>query len=235
MIHSAIIAIDGYSSSGKSTFARAIASELGYIYIDSGAMYRAVTLYCLENGILTADRLDHKKLTESLDKIDIEFSVDPETRKQFTLLNGINVEDKIRGIGVSEVVSKVSQVKEVRSKMVRLQRNISKKGGVVMEGRDIGTVVFPDAGMKIFMTAAADIRARRRYDELAQKGVKISYEEVLENIRMRDREDENRIESPLRKAEDALTLDNSNMTPDEQMRWFRRKWKSINRSYENQY
>ncbi len=233
MIHASIIAIDGYSSSGKSTFAKAIAAELGYIYIDSGAMYRAVALYCLENGIVTNKKLDHKKLTESLDKINIEFLKDPGTLKQFTTLNGMNVEEKIRGIEVSEVVSKVSQVKEVREKMVRMQRNIAKKGSVVMEGRDIGTVVFPDAKMKIFMNAKAGVRARRRYDELIQKGIQVSYHDILSNIRMRDREDENRTESPLRKAEDAIILDNSNMTPDEQMNWFRKQWKRMNSEHED--
>lgn len=228
MTHSSIIAIDGYSSSGKSTFAKAIAAELGYVYIDSGAMYRAVALYCLENGIVTNEKLDHKKLTESLDKINIEFLKDPGTLKQFTMLNGMNVEEKIRGIEVSEVVSKVSKVKEVREKMVRMQRNLAKKGGIVMEGRDIGTVVFPDAKLKIFMNAKAAVRARRRYDELVRKGVQVSYNDILSNIRMRDHEDENRTESPLRKAEDAIILNNSNMTPDEQMNWFRKQWERIN-------
>ncbi|MBN1158411.1 MAG: (d)CMP kinase [Bacteroidales bacterium] len=227
------IAIDGYSSSGKSTFAKEIAKELGYIYIDSGAMYRAVALYCLENGIVTADRFDHVKLIESLDRIHIEFSVDPAANKQLTLLNGRNVEESIRGIRISELASKVSQVKEVRWKMVGLQRSIAEKGGIVMDGRDIGTVVFPDAKMKIFMTASLEVRARRRYDELMQRGIQASYDEVLESIRMRDHEDENRTESPLCKAEGAVTLDNSKMTIEEQMKWFRHHWKSANSNNEN--
>jgi len=233
MDDSSIIAIDGYSSSGKSTFAKTIADELGYLYIDTGAMYRAVALYCIENIILETEKLDYKRLLESLNLIHVEFSLDPEGKKQITLLNGVNVEEKIRGIYVSEAASKISQVKEVRQKMVGLQRNIAKKGGVVMEGRDIGTVVFPDADLKIFLTARADVRARRRYDELIRKGFQVSYDEILNNIRMRDHQDENRTESPLRRADDAIVLDNSSMTPLEQMEWFRKQWKRMNEGHEN--
>jgi cytidylate kinase len=224
---SPIIAIDGYSSSGKSTLAKTIARELGFVYIDSGAMYRAVALYGLENGILNGNEIDLIKLVHSLPLIHIEFLPDPDTGIQVTLLNGLHVEEKIRGIAVSEVVSKISQVKEVREKMVSLQRKLAEKGGVVMDGRDIGTAVFPDANMKIFMNAGAQVRARRRYNELVQKGVRVNYEEVLANINMRDHEDETRRISPLRIASDALILDNSNMSLEEEMEWFREQWKRI--------
>jgi CMP/dCMP kinase len=216
-----IIAIDGYSSSGKSTFAKAIAAELDFIYIDSGAMYRAVALYCLENGIT------EEELPEHLKEIDVGFSVNNLTKKQITLLNGANVEDKIRGVAVSRVVSRISKIKAVREKLVALQRDFAKKGGVVMDGRDIGTVVFPEAGMKIFMNAAPSVRAERRFGELVAKGVNVSYDEILSNIVMRDHEDETRTESPLKKAGDALVLDNSNMTLDEQMNWFRGRWAEL--------
>jgi len=216
-----IIAIDGYSSSGKSTFAKAIAAELDFIYIDSGAMYRAVALYCLEHGITEEELPGH------LEEINIGFSVDNITRKQLTLLNGTNVEDKIRGVAVSRVVSRISRIKAVREKLVALQRDFAKKGGVVMDGRDIGTVVFPEAGMKIFMNAAPAVRAKRRYEELVAKGVNVSYDEILSNIVMRDHEDETRAESPLKKAGDALVLDNSDMTMDKQMNWFRDRWAAL--------
>ena len=216
-----IIAIDGYSSSGKSTFAKAIAAELDFVYIDSGAMYRAVALYCLENAIT------EEELPRHLPEINIEFSVDSVTKKQFTMLNSVNVEDKIRGVAVSRVVSRISRIKSVREKLVGLQREFARKGGVVMDGRDIGTVVFPDAGMKIFMNAAPGVRAKRRYDELLAKGINVSYDEILSNIVMRDHEDETRAASPLKKADDALVLDNSNMTLEEEMKWFRENWKNI--------
>lgn len=221
-----IIAVDGYSSSGKSTFAKTIAARLGFIYIDSGAMYRAVALYFLENN------LTEEKLSHHLEEIDIGFSVDKATGKQYTMLNGSNVEDAIRGVEVSGIVSRISRIKEVREKLVRMQREFGANGGVVMDGRDIGTVVFPDAGMKIFMNASPEVRAKRRYDELIAKDIKVSYDEILSNIRMRDHEDESREESPLRKADDALVLDNSNMTMDEQMKWFMKHWEKTN-SYAN--
>jgi CMP/dCMP kinase len=225
-----IIAVDGYSSCGKSTFARLIAGELNYIYIDSGAMYRAVALYCLENGLLVKGNPALEKLKGSLNNIHIRFLLNDRSGMQETLLNGRNVEEEIRGIEVSAVVSKISQIKEVRVKMVGMQRKIGENGGVVMDGRDIGTVVFPDAQLKIFMTADADIRARRRYKELLDKGMKVELDEVASNIRMRDHEDENRKVSPLRKADDAIVLDNSNMTIDQQMEWFRIVWiKTISR------
>jgi cytidylate kinase len=222
-----IIAIDGYSSCGKSTFAKRIAQELGYVYIDSGAMYRSVALYCLDNGMMSGEMIHKPRLLRALDQIDIRFNLNPASGLQETWLNGVNVEDKIRGIAVSSVVSSISQIPEVRSKMVSLQRRIGQAGRVVMDGRDIGTVVFPDARLKIFMTADPEIRARRRYEELNQKGVILAYEDIASNIRMRDREDETRKVSPLRKAKDALVLDNSHMTVDEQMDWFREKWNKL--------
>ena len=219
-----IIAVDGYSSCGKSTFARLIAKELGFVYIDSGAMYRAVAQYCIENDMLSGDIVNREKLRQSLEKIGIRFVFNEKTKIQETWLNDRNVESDIRGIRVSSVVSTISQITEVREKMVALQRTIGEKGKVVMDGRDIGTVVFPGAQLKIFMTADANVRAKRRYDELRQKGVSVELQEIADNIRMRDREDENRSESPLRKAWDALLLDNSNMTVDQQMQWFRERW-----------
>jgi len=222
-----IIAIDGYSSCGKSTFAKLIARELGYVYIDSGAMYRSVALYCLDQGIITGGVIDIARLLEELDRIDIRFRPDPLTGDQQTWLNGVNVEERIRGIEVSSVVSDISKIGEVRARLVSLQRQIGKNGRVVMDGRDIGTVVFPDARLKIFMTADPEVRARRRYDELVQKGMDVSFGEIARNIRTRDHIDANREMSPLRKADDALVLDNSHMTVTEQMDWFREKWNGL--------
>jgi CMP/dCMP kinase len=222
-----IIAIDGYSSCGKSTFARLIARELNYVYIDSGAMYRAVALYCLENGILSGNQVDLPLLQKALPAINIRFINNAAGGLQETWLNGVNIEEKIRGIEVSSIVSGISQIGDVRTKMVAMQRKIGEHGRVVMDGRDIGTVVFPNALLKIFMTADPDVRAKRRYDELTQKGVAVHLAEIAENIRMRDREDENRPVSPLRKANDALVLDNSYMTIAEQMEWFREKWDTL--------
>jgi cytidylate kinase len=222
-----IIAIDGYSSCGKSTFARLIARDLNFVYIDSGAMYRAVALYCIEKGILSEKQVDLPRLQQALPEIIIRFSLDELNGMQQTWLNGVNIEEKIRGIEVSSVVSSISQIGDVRTKMVSMQRKIGEHGKVVMDGRDIGTVVFPQAILKIFMTADPDVRAKRRYDELIQKGVQVELKEIADNIRMRDREDENRPVSPLRKADDALVLDNSYMTVAEQMEWFRKKWEAL--------
>jgi len=223
-----IIAVDGYSSSGKSTFARMIAAELEYTYIDSGAMYRSIALYCIENGILSGEQINISRLNQALENIDIRFRLNPATGIQETWLNGVNVEKKIRGLGVSDIVSRISQIASVREKMVSLQRRIGENTNVVMDGRDIGTVVFPEARMKIFMTADPEVRTKRRYDEMIQKGTRVNQEEVRDNIRMRDHEDENRKLSPLHRANDALLLDNSNMTVTEQMDWFRDKWRSLN-------
>lgn len=216
-----IIAIDGYSSCGKSTFAKAIAKELNYTYIDSGAMYRAVTYYSLKKGLINGDKIDIQQLQDQIDKINIRFVFNEEWSRYETYLSGINIEDDIRDIEVSEHVSYISKVKKVREKMVQIQREMGKNKKIVMDGRDIGTVVFPDADIKIFMTAAADIRGERRYKELIEKGLDVRFDEVMANISQRDTIDENRKESPLRKAADAIVLDNSHMTPDEQLVWFR--------------
>lgn len=216
-----IIAIDGYSSSGKSTIAKAIAKHLGYKYIDSGAMYRAVTLYALQNNLVDIHhhQVNEEKLKSLLDEININFRFNPEKNRQETYLNQKNVEDKIRKMEVSNAVSIVSKLKFVREKMVRIQQKMGKEKGIVMDGRDIGTVVFPDAEIKIFMNANAEVRAERRYKELKENNVDVSYEEILGNVKKRDHLDETRKESPLKKANDAIELDNSNMTEKEQLQW----------------
>ena len=211
-----IIAIDGYSSCGKSTFAKAIARELNYLYIDSGAMYRAVTLYCLRKGYAGRGEIRLNDILADIGEIDICFVYNSDIGEYETYLNNENVEREIRGIEVSSHVSRISQIPEVREKMVELQRQIGVFKGIVMDGRDIGTVVFPDADLKIFMTASVDIRAKRRYDELIAKGDKVSFEEVLTNITLRDNDDTTRSENPLIKADDAVVIDNSNLTQDEQ-------------------
>jgi len=216
-----IIAIDGYSSCGKSTFAKAIAKELNYVFIDSGAMYRAVTLYCIRRGFVGKGMLNIEGILDELKDIHIEFVYNPDILEYETYLNSENVEREIRGIEVTAHVSRVSQIAEVRARMVELQRQIGVFKGIVMDGRDIGTVVFPDADLKIFMTASFDIRAKRRFDELMNKGINVDFEEIKKNIIARDITDENRDISPLRKADDAIVLDNSRMTVEEQMVWFR--------------
>lgn len=216
-----IIAIDGYSSSGKSTFAKAIAKELNYIYIDSGAMYRAVTLYYLRKGFITRNGIDIEGIKNALKDIHITFVYNPDKGEYETWLNSENVENEIRSIEVSNFVSRISQIPEVRTRMVELQRQIGVLKGIVMDGRDIGTVVFPDADIKIFMTASVDTRAQRRFEELQAKGLPIDYREIKKNIIERDVADENREISPLRKAKDAIILDNTNMTVEEQMDWIR--------------
>ncbi len=222
-----IIAIDGHSSCGKSTFAKAIASKLSYLYIDSGAMYRAVTLACMENGILSDDNPDDIALRQILEKIQIKFIKNNETSETETFLDGKNVERRIREIDVASNVSIVSKSVKVREKMVDLQRQMGVNRAIVMDGRDIGTVVFPGADLKIFMTAEADIRAQRRYKELLDRGSKVSLEEIKENILVRDQLDESRPESPLKKAPDAIVLDNSYMTPEQQMTWFENLWSEL--------
>jgi cytidylate kinase len=216
-----IIAIDGYSSCGKSTFAKAIAKELNYIYIDSGAMYRAVTLYCMRKGLVSEGNTDISGIVHIINDIHIEFVFNPDIDGYETYLNSEDVEKEIRGIEVSANVSNISKISEVRTQMVELQRQIGVYRGIVMDGRDIGTVVFPDADIKIFMTASVDIRAKRRYDELKEKGLSVNLNDIRQNIVARDITDENRDISPLRKAKDAVVLDNSRMTVDEQMEWFR--------------
>ncbi|HQJ91057.1 MAG TPA: (d)CMP kinase, partial [Paludibacteraceae bacterium] len=214
-----IVAIDGFSSCGKSTMAKDLAKAVGYAYVDSGAMYRAVTLFCQKRGLIKNDVVDEEALKVLIKDICIEFRLNKETKKNETFLNGENVENEIRSLTVSNQVSIVSAVGFVRKAMVLQQQGYSKDRGVVMDGRDIGTVVFPDAELKIFLTASPEIRAQRRYDELKQKGQEESYEAILDNVKKRDYIDQNRAESPLRRAEDAVLLDNGNMTIDEQKQW----------------
>lgn len=218
------IAIDGYSSCGKSTLAKQLAKKSGYSYIDSGAMYRAVALWCIENKAISNGIPDTEKLISNLDNIKIEFRFNAEAQRSETFLNGKNVEQEIRGMAVSEIVSKISSIKEVRQKMVALQRKFGEDKGVVMDGRDIGSVVFPNAELKLFMTADPAIRAKRRYDELKAKGTEVSMEDIIENLRLRDHEDTVRKENPLVKAEDAVVLDNSDLSPEEQ---FDVAWKLV--------
>jgi len=214
-----IIAIDGHSSCGKSTVAKEIAAKLNYIFIDSGAMYRAVTLYCLRNNLIENGKVNIAQLSANLDKIKVFFRFNEETQHNDIWLNGENVEQEIRLLAVSQNVSPVAAVAEVRHLLVALQQEMGKSKGVVMDGRDIGTVVFPEAELKIFMTAQPDVRAKRRFDELTAKGEKLSYDEIKANIIERDRYDETREESPLCKADDAIVLDNSFMTREEQFEW----------------
>lgn len=213
------IAIDGHSSCGKSTMAKDLAREIGYVYIDTGAMYRAVTLFCLQNGLIEDEKVDTEELRKHMNEISITFLLNPTTGKPDTYLNGICVEDKIRTLEVSSKVSYVAALDFVREAMVDLQRLMGEAKGVIMDGRDIGTVVFPNAELKIFVTASDEIRAQRRYDELTAKGEKCNMEDILANIRERDRIDSTRAVSPLRKADDAIILDNSNMSIAEQKAW----------------
>jgi len=233
------IAVDGYSSCGKSTFAKEIARERNLLYIDSGAMYRAVALYSLENKIYNKGQVDLERLKKALSSLIIEFRKNGKTGSQETYLNNRNVEEEIRSLRISEVASLLSKIREVREQMVHLQRSMSSSSerlegirGVVMDGRDIGTVVFPHADMKIFMIADVNIRAMRRYDEMAAKGASVNYEDIRKSIMERDCQDETRKESPLRKASDALLIDNSHMSVIEQMEWFNKKWKVIKLHHE---
>lgn len=210
------IAVDGFSSCGKSTLAKQLAAKLGYVYIDSGAMYRAVTLYALRNNMIVDEELDTKKLIASLDDVKIHFELNANGEPQ-TFLNGTNVEREIRKIYVSQWVSPVAAVPEVRHVMVAQQQKMGEAKGVVMDGRDIGTTVFPNAELKIFVTAEVDVRAQRRYDEMLSKGEPTDMAEVKQNLQERDRIDQSRAESPLRKADDAVVLDNSHITRDEQL------------------
>ena len=214
-----IIAIDGFSSCGKSTFAKAIAARLGYIFIDTGAMYRAVTLYALEHGAIRSGIVDEEQVVRLLKDIQITFRFNPERGASDIYVNGDRVEGKIRTIEVSNCVSAVSAIGEVREMLVKMQQEMGRRKGVVMDGRDIGTVVFPDAELKIFMTADPKVRAQRRYDELTAKGDNVSLEEIEQNVRDRDYQDMHRAISPLRQAEDAIVLDNSHMSVEEQMTW----------------
>lgn len=212
------IAIDGYSSCGKSTLARGLAQKLGYKYIDTGAMYRAVTLYALQNNLIDEQgNIDLPSLLKALPELEVKFSVNPETHHSDVFLNGENIEREIRTMRVSNLVSKISAVKEVREKMVHLQRQMGKRKGVVMDGRDIGTHVFPKAELKLFMIADPEVRAKRRQDEFSSKGQYFSQDEVEMSLLKRDLEDVSRKESPLIQADDAVVLDNSDLTREEQL------------------
>lgn len=222
------IAIDGHSSCGKSTMAKNLARELGYVYIDTGAMYRSVTYYAMQNGIIDTDgNIDTNRLAEEMENINISFKFNPETGRPDTYLNGVRVEDKIRTLEVSNHVSPIATLGFVREAMVAQQREMGKSKGVILDGRDIGTVVFPDAELKIFVTASAEIRAQRRFDELTAKGEECSYEEILANVKERDYIDSHREISPLTQAEDAIVLDNSNMTIAEQQEWLLKLTKEV--------
>lgn len=212
-----IIAIDGYSSSGKSSMAKSLAKKIGYRYIDSGAMYRAVTLYAMRHNLINANNVDKQTLIKSLPDISIDFQVNAEN--QHTLLNGEDVENEIRQLDVSNNVSIIAAIPEVRHALVAMQQALGKNKRIVMDGRDIGTTVFPHAEMKVFVNASAETRAQRRYLELTEKGQNVSYQAILENVINRDHLDETRAESPLRKADDAIPLDNSTMSIAQQDEW----------------
>lgn len=211
------IAIDGHSSTGKSTAARELAKRLSYVYVDTGAMYRAVSYFALQNRCIQEGSLDAVALTEQLKEIQISFRFNAETQNADVYLNGVNIEKEIRTLEVSNVVSKVAEISAVREKLVEQQQAMGQEKGIVMDGRDIGSVVFPDAELKVFMTAAPEIRAQRRYDELVERGDNISYDEVFKNVLQRDHIDSNRADSPLIQTEDALLLDTSKMTREEQL------------------
>ena len=210
------IAIDGHSSCGKSTISKAVASKHGMRYIDTGAMYRAMTLFCMENNIISNKEIKLNLLLAQIDNIAINFVFNPETKLSETILNGKNVEQIIRGFKVSDNVSVVAQIQQVREKLITLQQEIGKKGNVVMDGRDIGTKVFPEAKLKLFVTADAVIRAQRRYDELSKKGEKITFEQVLGNLTLRDEHDTKRKINPLIQADDAILINNSNLSIERQ-------------------
>ncbi|RPH32203.1 MAG: (d)CMP kinase [Bacteroidales bacterium] len=214
-----VIAVDGFSSCGKSSFAKLIAQRLGYLYIDSGAMYRAVTLGFIQNGLIENGVVKGDGLLDNIKRLEVGFSLNPKTKKHETTLNGVVVEEQIRTISVANLVSVIAAVSEVRERMVELQRKLGIGKGIVMDGRDIGTVVFPSAELKIFMTAEPKIRAERRLKEMIEKGQEVNLAEILANIEERDYLDQTRAISPLRKADDAIILDNSLMTIDEQMVW----------------
>lgn len=210
------IAIDGFSSTGKSTLAKQLAKHLGYVYVDTGAMYRAVTFFAMQNGYITSDYFDKQTLINSLPSIKLHFEFNPELGFAEIYLNDVNVEKEIRTLEVSNFVSLVAEVSEVRAKLVEQQQEMGKGKGIVMDGRDIGTVVFPKAELKVFMTASSETRAQRRFEELQQKGQTVSFDEVLKNVEQRDYIDTHRNDSPLVKADDAIEIDNSYLTRDQQ-------------------
>ena len=211
------IAIDGYSSCGKSTLAKALAAKLGYVFIDTGAMYRGVSLYCLDNNLISEGEINVLALINCLDKIDLKFELNPDSNKPELLLNSINVENKIRKIAVSTLVSKVASIKEVRQKLVKEQRLMGEQGGVVMDGRDIGSVVFPNAELKLFITSDPQVRVERRFLELSTTDQSITRKEIEENLNYRDLLDTTREESPLMQAEDAIVIDNTNLNQEQQL------------------
>jgi cytidylate kinase len=226
-----IIAIDGYSSTGKSTVAKAIARRLNYTYVDTGAMYRAVTLFCIQNGLIDSSGKVSDKLKSALPNIKIEFRKSDDSETANTYLNNVNVEKEIRSIETANHVSAVSAIPEVRELLVRQQQLMGQAKGIVMDGRDIGAVVFPDAELKVFMTASPEIRAMRRFSELKTKGENVTVDEVRKNIEERDFKDTHREISPLKQTADAIVLDNSNMTQDEQLEWLYGKVKEICEQY----
>jgi CMP/dCMP kinase len=211
-----IIAIDGYSSTGKSTLAKQLAKQLGYVFVDTGAMYRAIALYALQNGLITEAFFDTKKLIESLPKIKLHFVFNPNLGYAEMFLNDINVESEIRSLQVSNYVSKIAEISEIRAKLVEQQQEMGNNKGIVMDGRDIGTVVFPAAELKIFMNASTQVKAQRRFEELKAKGLDVTFEEILKNVQERDYIDTHREDSPLIKAADAIEIDNSDLTREEQ-------------------
>lgn len=215
-----IVAIDGFSSCGKSTMAKTLARETGYIYVDTGAMYRAVSLFCIRNGWMTDSELNTAAIEKHIAEIQLEFRTN-ENGKAEMYMNGENIENEIRTLDVANGASKVSTLGAVRRELVRQQQKMGEKKGIVMDGRDIGTVVFPEAELKIFLTASAEVRAQRRWDEMRAKGENVSYEEVLANVIERDFRDQNRDESPLRKAVDAIEIDNTTLQPNEQQKILR--------------
>lgn len=222
-----VIAVDGFSSCGKSTMAKDLAKAIGYIYIDSGAMYRAVTLFALRRNLFLADgQVNEEQLRAELPEIRITFVLNQEQRPE-TYLNGENVEKEIRGLEVSSRVSRIAALDFVRVELVHQQQLMGQEKGIIMDGRDIGTCVFPNAELKIFVTASAEIRAQRRYDELTAKGEKVNFEEILHNVQERDRIDMTRAVSPLRKADDALELDNSHLTPEQQKEWLLEQYNRV--------
>ena len=210
------IAIDGFSSTGKSTIAKQLAKHLGYVYVDTGAMYRAITYFAMKQGMIDKNRFDVENLIHSLDKIKIGFKYNSDLGYSETYLNDENVERQIRTIEVSQFVSKVAEISEVRTKLVEQQQQMGKDKGIVMDGRDIGTVVFPDAELKLFITSDSQVKAKRRFDELLSKGENVTFEEVFKNVTERDYIDTHREDSPLVKAEDAIEIDNSYLTKEEQ-------------------
>ena len=223
-----VIAIDGHSSCGKSTMAKKLAKDLGYIYVDTGAMYRTVTLYALRHQLFEADgSVKAEELKQQMGQVEVSFALNPESGLPEALLNGENVEREIRGMEVSSHVSPIAALPFVREAMVDQQRRMGEAKGIVMDGRDIGTTVFPQAELKVFVTASAEVRAQRRYDELQAKGMPADYEDILKNVQERDYIDSHREVSPLRQADDALLLDNSHLTREEQQQWLMEKAQTV--------